>query len=462
MPQATSISGVGATLEGRQNPLLGESLVAMAEAFTRVKQAEKAQALQKFQTMVSVADKLPIDPGAMRKAAKKAGIPLASDDDIAAIAQAGKTERGGAAPAKQNAQPASSSGAQPQGGGQKQAQPDAAVAAAQKKFQDEMTPQKGLQHMLDVWLARGQQLQGQEFKSKMAKMEADEATDQYSKASEQIKLKALNGDAKAVGQAQAMALVPFNITQLAFANASTELKNKAYEIALGYDEGQNFRALLQGGKSVKDAYSLAHTLSMGQPMSPEQMKAASSMSFKEMGDEASTMDNLMQIGVPANDISRVMNKARETGDLPGALPSKLTPIITQQLDLHKKQIQADQTRAGAEAKRVELEDRRVSSYEKKTDADVKNMQWKHEAAIAKLHLAEVTGENKEYLDSLKTLITQKKAGIEIDPKELQKTLDGLKSYTDDPQELFNYMSGQPSGTPAALGNPVDDELGGKK
>lgn len=459
MPQPSLISGVAGEVHSTayQGPLLGDQLVAMAEAFTRVKQAEKAQALEKFKVMMATADKLPLDASALRKTAKKAGIPLASDEEIAAIAAAGKAER-----TSSGAAPAQASTGTPQASTQQQ-QPDAAVAAAQKKWQDGMTPQKGLQYVLDTWYQQGRQLANQEFRSKMAKLEADEASSTFDKVASTQKLKAGSGDAKAMGWMMATGVVPFNATQLAWSNASPELRNKAYEIALGYDEGQNFRALLNAGKSVKDAYSLSHTISMGQPMTPEQQKAAAGMSPKEIGDEAEAMTSLYKAGVSQEQLTTVMNKARETGDLVGALPSKLQPIIGQQLELQRKETELTGQRLGVEQTRAESEKVRAQTAEEREQRLASESLWKRRAQFAKLQLMWANGQNTEIIKAFNAAVAAKKNGIELKPEDTQKLLDQLHSLDpkifDEPQDLLDYASGlqQPSTLPGD--NPLEDELG---
>ena len=470
MPQPSLISGVAGNIESRayQGPLLGEQLVSMAEAFTRIKMAEKQQAQQKFATMMQNIQTLPTSATELRKAAKKAGMPLPSDEEIAAIAQVGQQQKattgetGSARPVTPGA--ARLEGTQGGGtAGAAGASPDAAAAAAQKKWQDGMTPEKGLQFVLNTWYNRGQQLAAAEFKQKMADTEAKAKGSEFESRMLDVKNEIMTDPTKGaegMGKMMAVGGVPFNITQLALANASPEQKRNVYRMSLGYDVGEMFKTLVtQGGMSVDKAWTLANNMSPGAPLTPEQQRMAQTVNFKQLGEQATVMQQLYEITGDADAARITAMKVGAGMPLADALPRKMAPIVQKEMDLRKRQIGAEEARVGVERKKASYEERRVAAYEKSIDIREKEAKWKREANIAKLHLMEVTGENTELLKAYQLYISQKKSGIEPDAKEFQKILDQLQAVgITDPQDLTNYLSGQP-GAAVPTGDPLQDELG---
>ena len=466
MPQPTLLSGVAGETRAYQGPYLGEQLVSMAEAFSRIKKAEKEQAMEKYKVMLQNIQVLPTSATELRKAAKKAGMPLPSDEEIHAIAEVGKQQQG------QAPDQTSSRGQQPRtpgearmatagmggAGGGGDTSPDAAAAAAQKKWQDGMTPQKGLQYVLNTWYARAQQLADAKFRDEKTKTD-------YNTHLTQTKEAGLGGDAEATGKLMRAAEIPFNITQLAWDNASPEHRKKMMGVAYGYETDAQkaerkttiFNSLVHAGLSAADAYSGSEAMASGQPLSAELQKKMGAPTFEQLGKEADFMNQALQLGVPADKLQSVAATAAVTGSLATALPKGLQPVVTQEILLRQQQVQAEKMRMQTEQIRARSEEARVAAYQKKVEADIKELPFKHEAILAKLHLAEVTGENRQFLDAFKTMIAMKKNGVEPDAKELQKVLDGLSTYGVD-KDMFDYLTGKPSAIVPG-GDPMADELG---
>lgn len=468
MPGPTSVSGVGATVEGGYHgEPLGNQMVAMAEAYTRVKQAEQAHAMEKYKVMLDTMDKLPIDANELRKVAKKAGMPLPKDETIAAIAQVGKDQKsgqGGQPQASSNrGQPAQAGSPAAQGQPQQgQADPNAAAAEAQKKWQDSMTPEQGLQHVLNTWYARAQQLGAAKFKDEKAKIE-------YSTHLTQLKDAAAGGDTVAAGKLMGAGEVPFNITQLAWQNADPEHKEKMYGLAMGHETDaeknerrtQIMNGLIHSGLNAADAYAGSEAMASGQTLSPELQKKMGAPTFEQLGKEASFISDLQTLGVPSDKLQSTAATAMTTGNLVSALPKGLQSVASKQLELQKQQIALERARVRSAVKSSEFQDRRVTAYEKKVDTDAKNQDFRNQATLAKLHLAEVTGENTQYLDSLKVIVQMNKTGTRVDPKQLQTILDALKPYGVD-EDFIKYLSGSGAAVATPGGDPMEYELGGGK
>ena len=460
MPQASSISGVGATVESKAYQGGASDMIALAEAFSKIQESKKTQAQQSLKIMLDNIDKLPIDDKAIRKVAKQAGLPLADDGTISAIAHAAK------------------SGAQPQGGAAKNPQeipspaqlgkggdsttqkdPNAAAQQAHQKMEADFqkkSPEEKRESVFTAWAAKARALSDAKFKDETAKAE-------YNTQITSIKTAAVAGDPIAMGRLMAVGEMPFNITQLAWDNSTDKQRDFAYNVAIGHESETErnvrktsiYNANLAHGMNAADAAGIAETLANGQALSPEQQKKAGEPSFKELGEQADMLSTLTELGVPNDRLQATAQCAREVGII-NCLPKGLQPMAQQKMKLMQQQANASSTEAGAAVARVGVEKERVKQYGRSLDIREQQMKQNHQLAWTKLQLMQVQGKNKEFTTALTRVISAKKAGITINDKDMEKVMDGLKKFdvTDDPQEFLNHASGQQV---SPVGNAVDQD-----
>lgn len=270
-----------------------------------------------------------------------------------------------------------------------------------------------------------------------------QALQDYSLKVAELKSQAANGDANATGQLMKLNEIPFSIDRAVWNNASDKQKQGIIDLAAGRETEKEFNTrrdhvmdnLLTTGK-FKDpdmARRAADALAKGNALPSDVKAAMAPNTFRDLADEAGLMNTLVELGVPADKLGTTAEAAR-VGGLQNALPTGLRPLAIQTMQQRTAQLEL-------EGERVKLEGARVGMEAGKFAAEERHWQAMAAAADAKAK----DDASKETLNTFKTLVEMKKAGISIDPAILsaasEKFANSQGVEVKEVNNFFHWLTG---------------------
>jgi hypothetical protein len=429
MAGPSSIAGTaGGVVPGQQAPdfsPISDSVSKMMDRFVQMTEAKKQHATEDLErSMKAVEAGFPIDPNHIKKMAKAAGMPLMKDGDMKAAVEAGKG--GGATPTD-----TSQTKAELPDQGSKGV---AAVKTSQGNAEQMKTA------TLDHWYNNAMQI------AQKKGMNAQALLDYQGKVTE-MKSAALNGDKEAVGKLMSANEIPFSIDKATWNGATDDEKHAMISIAAGHESEAQFNQrrdrisenLITTGKfkdpqmAMKAANALAHGADM-----PSDVKAAMTPNtFKELGEQAGFMGQLVELGVPSDKVGSTATAA-QAGGLQNALPTGLKPLALQAMQ--------ERAAASAEQKRHNQAQESIEGSRVILEAGKFKAEEAHWAAMSAAADAKAGEERaKADLDQFRSLVELKKAGLNIDKQVLDgaqaKVADHLGVGTKEVNDWFHFLTG---------------------
>jgi hypothetical protein len=389
----------------------------IAQDLMAMHQAKQNHALQEFQrNMSAAAAGVPVNPNALVKLLKKAGVQVATrPEDLQSLIAMGQGVPAG--PQKTGNPQAPSQQGAPQGGPltRQQLQQYAVHSLGEQILQTAKAKGESIQKMAD--------LQNLVTKLKFDATSNDAATRQ-----------------QAVGKLMSLGEIPFNLSQVEWENATPEGREAIVNIATGHASEAQLQTqadslmntFLSSGKftdpemASKAATAIVH----GQPIPPDVKAAMKPYTFTELVQQADLLDKLVQIGVPDSRLQSTLDAA-SLGGLAHALPPGLNSVISRQLALREKEIQTEQMRTAGE---LAIEGERLG-LEKARYAE----------AAAKADAARKKEENEAFFKSFQALVDLKRAGGYVPPdleeSYTEQLADRSNMQVTESKHLWQYITG---------------------
>ena len=397
LPEYSGVAAVVPRGQPVEEPA-GAQVMGLMEKILAVKAAQQQMAGVKLQSMMDMVKQgFPVDPKQATKLIKQAGLPISTkpEDMMVDVAVDRQTKQG---------QNAFTGGAGVAG-----------VAASSKKVADDTqkqgqlpkdaTPEQKKEFFLNTIAKMSRQ-----------KMNMQAMTDQQKAENElhieQLKSQAMNGDEGAVGKLIVMGVGHFDLNYATWAKMTPEQQHSAAAIAAGAEtEAQTAERATRIGDSLltsgrlndpTKAYQLGKIYASGGAVPTELQASIKPFSFDDLAKESELANNLVQLGLPANQVGSALHAAT-VGGLENALPKTIKPIALEGLKLQQQQVGLEQKRVDIEVQRYKQETARLQ----KLDDMEKNKQ--------------LSEENKQTLDMFRAAVESKKAGYEF-PKDVMKGL----------------------------------------
>lgn len=416
----------------------------LAQTLVGIKDARQKQATDQLERMMKAAEAgFPIDPKAIEKTAKRAGLPIASHEDMKGMIdpKLNGSDKGGGG---------STPGGGTTGGGSPQSNPNAAVVQGKQGVHARR------EAALNAWI--GQALA-------LSRARGDNALKQEQLKGQMLDLKAqaAQGDKEAVGKLMAAGEIPFNINQVQWQGATDEQRRAMIDMAAGHESDAEFKkratgiseSLIASGKITdpSQAFKAGEILAKGGQLTGDTAAAVNKYTFSELADQAKLANELVQLGVPPDKIAGV-TRAAAAGGIQNALPTALNPIVLQELNAQKAHYKAMEA---AEQSKLTLEQRRLL-------LEVRNAQ----TTAKKLDLAEQREDAKESVEFFKSLVDIRKAGGKIPDAVMKQAINNLadKAGLDvsETKSFWDYLTGGTSYefTPRADKAAAGAAAGGKQ
>lgn len=403
MPQQdnTSTQAPLPDVGGGQQGARPGSLTGFIQQIANFHQAKQAHAASELDRALRMNDAgFPMDPGHMLKLAKKSGLPVITGADATALTN--HSPQGGQQPSPkaQGGQPQSKEGGGPD--------PNAAKYDV-NSIKDPKERAEREKELTFDGIIRQRAQNGQ------LKGENENKTLQLTSQMLALKSRAMEGDKQAIGQLMQLGEINPDIKLVEWQAMSDKQRGDSLDILAGHESSAQFEArttniadsMVTSGK-FKDpamAAKAARVIAAGGDLTPEMKSAMVKNTPTDLANEAKLANELVNLGVPANQVGKVA-RAASLGGLENALPTGIKPVILQQLALQKQQVGLEGARVGLEQKRIGLEFARIQMEGKKADEMAKKME-----------LAAKTEADKATLEQFMALVDIKKAGGTV-PKEI--------------------------------------------
>jgi hypothetical protein len=383
-------------------------------------QAKQNSAMQKMQQLLQAQEQygFPASPQALVKLAKQAGLhPPTKPEELQGLIDIGHGAAPGPTDPKTGKSSQTSQSSQRTGGpeagakAQVGAQP---MSNIQSVRQGQLTKQQQQQQYLEHWATSAVQAAQQRGES------AAKITQLHNQVTD-LKSKALNGSPQeqqeAVGKLMSINEIPWTLDRQEWTTASPEQKQGIINMAAGYEtdaQKQQRTTALMGtfmtsGKFTdpEAANKAATAIVHNQPIPADVRASMKPYTMTELTQQVQIMNDLVAAGVPPDRLASTM-AAAEVNGIPNSLPTKITPIIVQELGIKKQELALQQQEVGIRGQELGIEQQRLKAE-----------QAHYEADAAKVDVAAKLEQNKEFFSNFQALVMMKKQGGVDIPKEVE-------------------------------------------
>jgi hypothetical protein len=392
----------------------------------------------------------PVDPKAIQKSAKKAGIPLMSNEDMEGMM-------------KQPQQGGQSQQGQPQ---QKQLQgpvskndPYNVKAITNVNDRQKMETNHAVDGMVRQAVTNAH-LRGQDEQSVL------NLTHQLM----QLKTRALNGDPRALGQLSAAGELKIDIPTETWNSYNPKQKGQFLEMQRGAEteaqKNQRTQAaathLIDAGSFTdpQSAYQAATVLADGGSMSPELQSKMRPTSLNDLVSEVGIAGKLADIGLTGNQITSTVRGANLTG-IGNYFPTGFHTIQQQELAQKNTELGIQKQQTGIEGANAQTSRMQVTGIDKKgpdgkithTPGELENQASEAQARMAaaqnvasRLNNLTKTQADRDFVAQYTALVDLKRSGGQVDPDVIslmEKKLvekSGGSITVDQAKDFWNYVS----------------------
>jgi hypothetical protein len=410
-----------------------------------IKQAQKNHAASQLDQQLRAAHAgFPIDPKAVEKTAKKAGLPLPTDEG---------TLKGMTQPQGEQNTPTPGHGTQPQGGKQEDPNTQAFNPSAIKDVKERQKAETGL--AVDGMIRQAvtnAQLRGHNQQQIL----------EYTGHLQQLKDQALSGDPRALGQLATAGQLKMDVPTAVWQGYSPQQKAQYLEVQRGGEtDSEKFgrvqaaatNLLSQGyATDPQTAYQAAAALADGKGLPADVAAKIRPTSLMDLTKEVDIADKFAEMGFSGDQIAGMARGAGMTG-FANYLPKGMVTLQQQMMGVRQTEAKASMTSAGASAMnaqtgridaqgytdksgkkipgRLETEANRVEAEKGESQARMLAAQ----NTAARIEKAMKTDADKAFLANFTAMVDLARAGkTKIDP--------GLYNYME--QQLVSRTGGEVS------------------
>lgn len=389
---------------------------ALVNALVNIHNSRKNAAVGQLNQMLTAAHSgFPIDPKAVEKTAKRAGLPLMHPDDMKGLQESEQQQSPSPGPAKNELGDSMPSAKQP----------DPYTQAYNVKAITDVKERQKVEtnHAVDGMIrtaVTNHQLQGNN----------EQATLKYTGQLLELKQAALNGDARSLGKLAQAGEVKIDIPTAVWTSYDPTQKYKYLEMSRGAEtEAQrNLRIqtaathLIDQGSfdSPEAAYQAATTLADGKGLTPEEQAHMKPVSLGDMAKEVKIVGDLGDIGFSGNQIWSMARGAGLVG-MASYFPKNFTPIQQKLLAVKQQAVGVEAMNArtsrmsvvgftDAEGKKIpgRLETE-AATAPMRAETEREMAQFRMQTLAQELDLKAKTAEQKNSLDQYKALVDLKRA-----------------------------------------------------
>jgi hypothetical protein len=461
-PQDPSIPAASGTqLGGAPNSLRG-----FIQSMVNIHTSRENAATSELNKMLTAAHAgFPVDPNAVTKTAKKAGIPLMKPQDMHGLLN----------PPPEAGQPAGGSQSQTPAAPKKNELGDTindphAAAYNVKAITDVKQRQKvETNHSIDGMIRQAvtnHQLQGAN----------EQQTLEYTHSLMQKKQAALNGDPRALGQLAASGNVSIDVPTNVWMAYNPKQREQYLEMTRGAESDASKAARVQSAAThlvdqgafdtPEAAYQAAASLADGKGVPAELKSHMRPTSLVDLTKQVDVAGKMADIGLSGSQLWEAAQGANLTG-IANYFPKNFTTIQQQMMAQKNKGLSIEQQRVGVEGENARTSRMQVTGYDKDgkhISGSLENQQTEYQARLlsaqntaARIDHALTVTKNTELRDEFTALVNLSRSKNKVDPElmnfmetRLVKAAGGSVTPTE-VKSWFGFVT-----TPGIQINPPDD------
>jgi hypothetical protein len=404
-------------------------------------QRQKSAAGDLDRQLLAAQKGFPVDPKAVEKTAKKAGLPLMKPEDMKGLLE---KPADGAKPTINTQEPDQ----------YKQAYNVAAIKDVGDRQKAETS--HGIDGMIRT-AVQNHALRGANETQVL----------QYTKNLMTLKDAALNGDPRALGKLSAAGELKIDVPTQVWQSYSPQQKNKYLEMSRGAETEAEKNGRIQAAAthlidagaftSPEAAYQAAASLADGKGLTPEMKATMRPTSVQDLTKEVGIVDNLAAIGLSGPQIWDMARGANLTG-ISNYFPKNFTPIQQKMMSIRQQEANTGSANAQTERMgvtgftdssgqkipgRLESEGKRTAIEQQEADA----RKLAAENTANRIQAAMKTAADKDFIATYTAMVDIKRAGGRVDPQVMnlmqEKLVEkGGGTYTiEDVKSWYNYIIG---------------------